>query len=191
MATGGWHSKFIRLWNAHTAKLLKEWPEVAAASVFFTPNSQQLIISRSDGFTFYDLDTFKILRQMRSEVYLYPGHVAFSPDQKLMALDMAPGVIQLKDVATGGTVAKLEDPFRDRATWMAFTPSGTELVVAARYANVIHIWNLRAIRSQLKTMGLDWDWPEFPPAGRPDSSRSPFADPPLKIQVISDDKPGQ
>ena len=106
-------------------------------------------------------------------------------------LGEAPGVIHLKDVATGGTVAKLEDPFRDRATWMAFTPSGTELVVAARYANVIHIWDLRAIRSRLKTMGLDWDWPEFPPAGRPDSSRSPFAAPPLKIQVISDGKPGQ
>ena len=191
MATAGWHSRFTRLWDGQNGKLLKEWPEVAAASVFFTPDSRNLIISRSDGFTFYDLDTFQIVRQLRSEVHLYPGYVAFSPDEQLMALDLAPGVIQLKEVATGRTVAKLEDPFGDRASWMSFTPDGTELVVAARYANLIHVWDLRAIRSRLKTMGLDWDWSEFPPAGGPEASRSRFADPPLKIQVISDGKPGQ
>ena len=81
-----------------------------------------------------------------------------------MALEMAPGVIHLKDVATGRTVAKLEDPHGDRAGWMGFTPDGTQLVVTAPYAKAIHVWDLRAIRQRLKAMGLDWDWPEFPPA---------------------------
>ena len=67
---------------------------------------------------------------------------------------------------------------------MAFTPEGTELVVAAQYSNVIHIWNLRAIRAHLKSMDLDWDWPEFSPVAKQAESRSPFADP-LKIQVIN------
>jgi tetratricopeptide (TPR) repeat protein len=81
-----------------------------------------------------------------------------------MALEMAPAVIDLREVATGRIVAKLEDPHGDRAGWMGFTPDGTQLVVAAHYAKAIHVWDLRAIRQRLKLMGLDWDWPEFKPA---------------------------
>jgi tetratricopeptide (TPR) repeat protein len=84
-----------------------------------------------------------------------------------MALEMEPAVIHLRDVATGRTVAKLEDPHGDRAGWMGFTPDGTQLVVAATYAKAIHVWDLRAIRQRLKGMGLDWDWPEFRPADSP------------------------
>jgi tetratricopeptide (TPR) repeat protein len=81
-----------------------------------------------------------------------------------MALEMAPAVLHLKEAATGRTVAKLEDPFGDRATWQGFTPDGTQLVVIAKYAGVIHLWDLRALRRRLKAMNLDWDWAEFSPA---------------------------
>src|SRR5262245_20662828 len=97
-----------------------------------------------------------------------PGEVAFSPDGKLMALEMAPGSVHLKDAATDRTVARLEDPHGDRGGWMGFTPDGTQLVVKALYARCIHVWDLRLIRQRLKEMRLDWDWPEFTPdAGRP------------------------
>jgi hypothetical protein len=33
--------------------------------------------------------------------------------------------------------------------------------VLSSYASAIHVWDLRGVRSRLKTMGLDWDWPEF------------------------------
>ena len=72
---------------------------------------------------------------------------------------MTPGVIQLQEVTSGRTVAKLEDPHGDLSTWMGFTPDGAQLIVVARYAGAIHRWDLRAIRARLKTMNLDWDWP--------------------------------
>ena len=79
-----------------------------------------------------------------------------------MALEMDPGVVHLKEIATGQTVARLEDPHGDRATWMGFTPDGGQLVVNAVYSKAIHIWDLRAIRRRLKAMNLDWDRPELP-----------------------------
>jgi WD40 repeat protein len=88
--------------------------------------------------------------------------VAFSPDEKLMALEVSPGIIHLSEIATGRTVAKLTDPSGDRATWMCFTPDGTQLVTSSNYAKTIHVWDLRRIRLGLKEMRLDWDWPEFP-----------------------------
>src|SRR5207249_399769 len=105
-----------------------------------------------------------------------------TPDQKLMALEMAPGVIDLKEVTSGRTVAKLEDPHGDRSTWMRFTPDGMQLVVAARYAGAIHRWDLRAIRARLKTMNLDWDWPEFsalPVEAFPSRNQQP-----VRVQIV-------
>jgi tetratricopeptide (TPR) repeat protein len=81
-----------------------------------------------------------------------------------MALEMAPAVLHLKEVATGRTVARIEDPYGDRASWQAFTPDGTQLVVVTQDGCAIHLWDLRTIRTRLKEMNLDWDWPEYPPA---------------------------
>ena len=163
-ASSGWHSDRVRLWNAASGQMVHEWVVGKQTCVFFTPDSRALIISRGDEYSFWDVTTLQLIRRLRRDVTLYPGHVAFSPDGRLMALEMAPAVIHLKEVATGRTVAKLEDPHGDRATWQGFTPDATQLVVVAGYASAIHIWDLRAIRTRLKEMNLDWDWPEFPPA---------------------------
>jgi serine/threonine protein kinase/WD40 repeat protein len=163
-ASCGWHSDRVRLWNVGTGEMAHEWAVGKQADVFFTPDSRALVIAGGDEFSFWDVQTFERIRQLRRDVTQYPGWVAFSPDGKLMALEMAPGVLHLMETATGRTVARLEDPHGDRATWQAFTPDGTRLVVVARYANAIHVWDLRAIRARLKEMNLDWDWPEFPPA---------------------------
>jgi WD40 repeat protein len=160
----GWHSDRVRLWNASTGQMVHEWALGKRASVYFTPDSRALIISQGDEFSFWDVETLHPIRRLSRDFTPYPGHVAFSPDGRLMALEMAPAVLHLKEVTTGRTVAKLEDPCGDRAYWQGFTPDGTRLVVVSRYASAIHVWDLRAIRTRLKDMNLDWDWPEFPPA---------------------------
>ena len=99
-----------------------------------------------------------------------------------MALEMALTVIHLMEVATGRTVAKLEDPNGDRATWQGFTPDGTQLVVVASYASAIHIWDLRAIQARLKTMNLAWNWPELPPAATGFAAADP-----VTIEVLPGD----
>jgi WD40 repeat protein len=163
-ASSGWHSDSVRLWNVETGRTVNEWVLGKRAFVFFTPDSRALVISRGDEFSFHDVETLQPLRRFPRAVTPYPGHVAFSPDGRLMALEMAPGVLHLQEVASGRTVARLEDPHGDRAAWQGFTPDGTQLVVLAAYARAIHVWDLRAIRRRLKDMHLDWDWAEFAPA---------------------------
>jgi hypothetical protein len=182
MASCGWHSDRVRLWNAKTGTMVHEWVLGSLCRVLFTPDSRALIICRGDAFTFWDVATFQPIRRLARDVALYPGYVAFSPDGGLMALEMGPATIHLREVATGRMVAKLEDPHGDRAGWMGFTPDGTQLVVAAHYAKAIHVWNLRAIRQRLKVMGLDWDWPEFPPVDRQAQATEP-----AKVEVFPGD----
>lgn len=184
LATSGWFSDRVRLWNAQTSELVRELTIDVHASVSFTPDSRELIIARNAEFSFLDVNTLAISRRLRREIGLYPGDVAFSPDDKLMAMEMAPGVIHLNEVSSGRMVAKLEDPYADRSGSLAFTPDGTKLVAVAGYAGAIHVWDLRAIRTRLKAMGLDWDWPELPPVKE---SRISLKSRPLKVEVISTD----
>jgi WD40 repeat protein len=156
-ASCGWHSDRVRLWNARTGRLVNEWVLGKRTFVFFTPDSRALVISRGDEFTFWDVQTLQLIRRLPRDITPFPGWVAFSPDGRLMALEMAPAIIHLKETATGRTVARLEDPCGDRATWQGFTPDGTRLVVVASYACAIHVWDLQAIRAWLKDMNLDWD----------------------------------
>jgi serine/threonine protein kinase/WD40 repeat protein len=165
-ASCGWHSEQVRLWNAQTGRMVKEWVVGKRTAVYFTPDSRALIISRGDGFSFWDVETLELIRRLPRKVTPFPGHAAFSPDGRLMALEMAPAVLHLMEAASGRTVARLEDPNGDRAIWQGFTPDGARLVVVAKYAAAIHVWDLRAIRARLKDMSLDWDWPDLPPAER-------------------------
>jgi WD40 repeat protein len=160
-ASSGWHSDRVKVWDARGGQLIKELETNLTSVVFFTPDNRELIVARNKEFTFHNLNSLEVSRRLPREIGLYPGHVAFTADGKLMALEMAPGVIHLKETISGRTVSRLEDPQGDHSTWMTFTPDGTQLIVVARYAGAIHRWDLRAIRARLKTMSLDWDWPEF------------------------------
>ncbi|RYD33137.1 MAG: WD40 repeat domain-containing protein, partial [Verrucomicrobiaceae bacterium] len=184
LATSGWNSDRVKLWDAAGGALIKEWEVASSSLVFFTPDSRELIVARDREFTFHDLRTLEVSRRFPREIGLHPGYIAFTVDGTLMALEMAPGIIHLKETVSGRTVARLEDPQEDISTWMGFTPDGTQLVVAARYAGAVHRWDLRAIRSRLKTMNLDWNWPEFaPPAAETSSSAGPGRRPP-PVEVI-------
>lgn len=163
LASAGWHSTLVRLWETRSGALVHEWAVGGQNQVSFTLDSRELIISSPGEFEFWALDTLKPTLHLQHKV-LYPGHAAFSPDQKLMALELTPGNIELKECSTGRTVASLENPFRDRSTWLAFTPGGSQLIVASRYAETLQIWDLAKIRAELKRLGLDWKWPEFPTA---------------------------
>jgi WD40 repeat protein len=181
IATSGWHSEKVKLWDGLSGKLIKAWDVPMSARVFFAPDNRELIIAHGIEFTFRDLTSMEVSRHLPRDIGLYPGYVVFTPDRKLMALEMTPGVIHLQEVASGRIVAKLEDPYGDLSTWMQFTPDGTQLIVAARYAGAIHRWDLRAIRAGLKTMNLDWDWPEFP---APPAAENFSRQQPLRVQVV-------
>src|SRR5438093_13493294 len=103
-----------------------------------------------------------------------------------MVFDMASGIILLKEFSIARTVAQLEAPSGNRSAWMTFAADGTKLITIDWSASSVHVWDLRAIRAGLKTMGLDWDWPEFPPLKESlVSARSR----PLKVEVFSADAP--
>jgi len=165
LATSGWHSDKVRLWNAETGERAGEWNTGPQTRVSFTPDGRELIIARTDEFAFMDVHSLEVKTRLSRAAGLYPSDVAFSSDEKLMAMEISPGVIHLKETSTARTLAKLEDPFGDRSTSLAFTPDGSHLIAVAYYAGVIHTWDLRAIGARLTHMGLSWELPSYAPPG--------------------------
>jgi tetratricopeptide (TPR) repeat protein len=74
------------------------------------------------------------------------------------------GAIRLLDTESGREIARLTGPESTYYFLACFTADGTRLVATSADEKAIYVWDLRAIREQLKGMGLDWEWPEFEPA---------------------------
>jgi tetratricopeptide (TPR) repeat protein len=114
------------------------------------------------------------------EVRRLKGAGTFSPDSRLLALQDGSSEIRLEETATGREVARLTGPEQGWYLPDLFTPDGTRLIT--RSGGFHQVWNLRLIRRQLKELGLDWDWPEFPPAAP--GSESP---PALQVEALAGD----
>jgi len=157
MATGS-HAGSTRIWDAENGKLIKDLAG-AGWRVNVSPNGKWLGTVLG-GFRLWVVGSWREGPKIGGD-----GEGAdFSPDSKLLAVETGRGVVRLVNPETGQEYARLEDPNQDRAGRITFSPDGTQLVVASGDHHSIHVWDLRAIRTQLATMGLDWDLPPYPPA---------------------------
>jgi serine/threonine protein kinase/WD40 repeat protein len=153
-ATTGWHTPSVKLWDAHVGSLVRDLPIGSQNAAFFSPDGRTLVTCLGSEYRFWEIPSWKPIRQLRWEIPSYPGWVAYSPNGRLIALELSPAVISLIEADTGQAVAKLEDPNSDRSYWLGFTPDGGRLVTVAQYAKAIHIWDLSSIGRQLKALGL-------------------------------------
>src|SRR5262249_48765935 len=111
---------------------------------------------------------------------------AFSPDGALLALGGEPGFVLLVRTETGEEVGRLFTPDRTRLMPGCFTPDGSRLVALGLESKEYYVWDLRAVRGELRKRGLAWD--ARPPAPPPPPARPPQ---PLRITVETAAAPGK
>jgi WD40 repeat protein len=157
----------IKIWDAHTARLVKELPDQGASPFLtFSPDSRWLLDTRG--------------RRWAVETWAEaprhpPGMPALSPNGRVLAVASNPGEIRLFDFPAGRELARLTDPHQDHADALQFSPDGGDLVLTGTDSQCLRAWDLRLIRQRLEALGLDWDAPPIPPAARPG--------PPLRLEV--------
>jgi WD40 repeat protein len=163
-------SKTALVWDAQTGKQVRELLQVEQTSAKFSPDGRRLMTSDASHNRLWDVGTWQEVRRFR------PASFTFSPDGRLLAINDQLGVIYLVETNTGREVARLTAPDTVANQPACFTPDGTRLVTVCNLG--LYVWDLRLIRQELKELGLDWEWPEFPP---PDaSSKGPKL---LKVDV--------
>jgi serine/threonine protein kinase/WD40 repeat protein len=169
-------SKSTRIWDADSGRQVHELPLEGATGARFSADGRWLATVHGSGTQLWTVGTWK------------PGHrfdagpLAFSPDSRLVALGNVFGVIRLVETATGREVARLTGPEPQGYSPACFTPDGTRLIATRSDGKTLHVWDLRAIRQQLKVMDLDWDWPEFDPA-EPKAQAAKF----VKLEILTGD----
>jgi serine/threonine protein kinase/WD40 repeat protein len=103
--------------------------------------------------------------------------LAFSTDGSILAVgDFLLGV-RLLHWPTGRELATLEAGENNTATSISFSPDGNQLAVADMN-HVVHLWDLRSLRRQLRDLDLDWQPPPLPAPSRPVNPE------PLAVRVL-------
>jgi serine/threonine protein kinase/WD40 repeat protein len=159
--SGGWHPTNVRIWNARTGWLEKELSLTAPTRAFFTPDRQHLVISQAGEFSFWKVGSWQCDGKIALQKASLPGWAAFSPDRRVIALELTPGEISLLDLSTREILAKLADPHLDPTSWLGFSPDGGQLVSVSAFPGVIHVWELGGLRRKLANLGLDKGLPRF------------------------------
>ncbi len=179
-ATSGWHSPNVKVWNAHTGALVKEFTTGVQNAAYFSPDSQTFVASLGGTYRIYDVPSWRLAREVRCALPSFPGWVAFSPDGRFVALETSPAVVNIIHAETGAVCARLEDPESGRSRWLGFTSDGGRLVTVTPFSRAVHVWNIRGIGRQLASVGLNDDR-----LGSPvDTSFVPEPDSPVEVSTI-------
>jgi WD40 repeat protein len=149
----------VKIWDlARGGKLAKKLRVGSGGAVGFSPDGKWLA-STGGGLRLWKVPSWDLGPRIGGR-----GTFAFSPDGQLLAVETGSGTVRLVDPATDREYARLEDPNQEQASFLTFSPDGSQLVANGE-GNWVHVWDLRAIRQQLVPLGLDWEMPAYPPVG--------------------------
>jgi WD40 repeat protein len=81
--------------------------------------------------------------------------LAVSPDGRTLACSADDGMIQLRELPSGRSLAQWQAHERS-VTSLAWMP-GSQTLIAGASDGMLKVWDLRAIRRELGALGLDWN----------------------------------
>jgi WD40 repeat protein len=162
-----------KVWDARTGAPKADLPAAGLCLVAFSPDGKWLATG-GGGVRLWEVGTWR-----PGPVVSGPNHTsfAFACDSRLIAVQDDPGIVRLVVPETGKELARLTAPVDTPLMPRCFTPDGMQLITQGG-DQAIHIFDLAAIRRQLREIGLDWD-PLLDPAPPPHLERPR----PLQVEV--------
>ena len=153
--TTTWKGSNIRVWDAKTGELVREFPS-GNALAYFSPDGRLLVTSTGEEYAFIEVGTWiRKYRVARSGAGNLAGQVAFTADSRIAALAITRTDVRLVDVTTGSEIATLVAPNPQEIASLDFAPDGST-IVAGTFGAQTQVWDLRALRAELARLGLDW-----------------------------------
>jgi eukaryotic-like serine/threonine-protein kinase len=195
LAVGCWKDAGVRVWDLRRRRLdrtLRPADAVRDTSFFigFSPDGRWLVSSLytdnlPGSYLFWRVGTWDVGLRIDQERNGFAFHApAFTGDGRLMALGIAPDQVLLADAATGRELARLTTLQPVTPTPLVFSPDGTKLVARTNQQTVL-VWDLRRIRDQLASRGLDWDAPPYPTDPSSSNAAGPRP-PPRPVRVVGE-----
>jgi eukaryotic-like serine/threonine-protein kinase len=156
VATGGWNSTNVMLWNAADGQKKRELPAGFSPNVAFSPEGRWLVIGTGSEYIFWRTsDWQEDHRFNRPENEGLPGPICFSKDGQLAAVAYTRNSVRLIAPETGATLAEFEPTPERQLIALAFNSDASELALT-RTAAPPQVWHLSRIRQRLTALKLDW-----------------------------------
>jgi hypothetical protein len=162
------------VWDASSGKVVKEFRMDSSCVPGFSPAGKWLVTAGGDC-RLWEVGTWVEGPLIDSE----GGMVAFSRDDRVVAVGNETGVIRLVEAATGREYVRLDAPVQTRFKPVAFTADGSQLLALGLDSQALHVLDLRRIRRELANLGLDWDAPMLPDP----PEKAPPAIPAVKVDL--------
>ena len=173
-ATGTWSSPGLRVWDARQGTLIRDLlPDTLRSLAVFSPDGRWLVSSTDADYQCWETGSWRPVHRIGQPHADLRGPAAFTPDSRVLAVVYGRSLVQLWDLATGQRLGTLETADPANTVSLCFGPDGSQLAAGGNRS--IQLWDLRQVRRQLATLGLDWDLPPFRPS-------DPIA-PPLPVTV--------
>ncbi|MCA9149498.1 MAG: protein kinase [Planctomycetales bacterium] len=120
----------------------------------FSPDGRTLVTGTTDDYRIWEAGTWRQLRRISLTDVLH-SPVDFSADGQLVAIAESRYAVQLLDAKSWQTIASLRSRSPQHLSTITFTPDSAQLLVGSE-TNVIQIWDLESIWTELEPIGLAW-----------------------------------
>ncbi|NLS93280.1 MAG: protein kinase [Planctomycetaceae bacterium] len=153
----------VQVWSTNTGKRIEVLSvDSGTASLAFSPDGRWLVTGADRQYQLWDVSTWRADRRIERDGEGVVGPLAFSPDGRILAVAATRYDVDLIEMTTLARLATLKASDSLHLAWLCFSPDGSQLACAGEN-HMIQLWNLRDIRRELVTLGLDWELRECPP----------------------------
>ncbi len=129
--------------------------ESGSCQPLFTPDGSRLIVGSTHGYEVWSTaDWRRLASHPREATGLDTGLAAVSAQADLLVLQASETMLRLLRLSTGEELARLEPPSLQKLSHLALSPDGRWLACAAHTS--LFVWDLAALRADLRQCGLDW-----------------------------------
>ncbi|MEM8668956.1 MAG: WD40 repeat domain-containing serine/threonine protein kinase [Planctomycetota bacterium] len=155
-AGGAMKAPNVRVFAADTGQQIVTLPSATAAP-WFCPDGKRLVVAENARYTFYDTTRWEPIHRIESVAGgIWPGSLAFSPDGQSLAIEMG-SEVHLISADEFTAIAKFRVPSEELIESIGFSRDGRFLFSGGGDQDHTHVWDLTEIRSQLRTLDLDWE----------------------------------
>jgi WD domain, G-beta repeat len=144
-----------KVWDTATGRLAQRLPAPGLCQVVFAPTGRWLLTT-GGGCRLWKTGSWE------EGPSLGGTSGCFSPDGRLLAVELPGGAIRLVQSDSGAEVVRLRSPERGRLQPRCFNPDGTRLIATGQETQTLHVWDLRELRDGLERLGLDWEEAAYP-----------------------------
>lgn len=144
------------VWDVAAEKMTQRLPQSSNCNMVFSPDSRTLYTASREGIAAWEVGkwTLKWTNPCVGPVQTH-RFLAIAGDGSLLAVSRSTHGVDLFDPANGSLLATVDHPDPRAIGWIAMDGTGSRLAVNGNQHN-IQLWDLRKLREELSTLGLDW-----------------------------------